>query len=73
MSGAGELKTLASLGIAKINAQATAGAGTDNGNLLGLTSTYETTDGATHAAADVWFVTDRVASSENANEAVSGR
>ena len=28
---------------------------------MGLVSTYQTTDGATHAAADVWFATDRVA------------
>lgn len=26
---------------------------------MGLTSSYETTDGATHAAADVWFVADK--------------
>ena len=31
----------------------------DNGNLIGLTSSYQTTDGASHAAADVWFVADR--------------
>jgi len=30
----------------------------DNGNIIGLTSSYQTTDGASHAAADVWFVTD---------------
>ncbi|OGB32562.1 MAG: hypothetical protein A3F78_11155 [Burkholderiales bacterium RIFCSPLOWO2_12_FULL_61_40] len=66
VSGDGEIKTLASLGITKISTQATVGTGTDNGNLVGLTSSYETSDGATHAAADVWFVTDRVASSENA-------
>jgi hypothetical protein len=27
--------------------------------LIGLTSTYQTTDGAMHAAADVWFVADK--------------
>jgi hypothetical protein len=54
-----EIKTLASLGIAKIDLNAAAGSGLDNGNLLGLTATYETTDGQTHAAADVWFVADR--------------
>jgi hypothetical protein len=56
----GELKSLSSLGITQIDLQATVGAGTDNGNVLGLTSTYQTTDGATHAAADVWFATDRL-------------
>jgi hypothetical protein len=59
VSHSGETQTLASLGIAKISVNATAGIATDNGNLLGLTSTYETTDGVTHAAADVWFASDR--------------
>jgi hypothetical protein len=58
VSQTSELKTLASLGISQIDLQATAGLATDNGNLVGLTSTYETTDGASHAAADVWFVAD---------------
>jgi hypothetical protein len=61
LTEAGELKTLASLNIASINAQAQAGTATDNGNLLGLTSTYQTTDGTSHAAADVWFVADKAA------------
>jgi hypothetical protein len=29
---------------------------------VGLVSSYETTDGQTHAAADVWFVADKAAS-----------
>jgi Ca2+-binding EF-hand superfamily protein len=59
VSGQGEMRTLASLGITSINAQAVVELSQDNGNLIGLTSSYETTDGATHAAADVWFVADR--------------
>ena len=59
---AGELKSLASLGIAGISTQATVDLSKNNGNLQGLVSTYETTDGATHTAADVWFVADRQAS-----------
>ena len=55
----GELKSLNSLSITKIDLQATTGVGIDNGNVLGLTSTYQTSDGATHAAADVWFATDK--------------
>jgi hypothetical protein len=51
----GELKSLASLNIASINTNAQVGSATDNGNILGLTSTYQTTDGASHDAADVWF------------------
>jgi hypothetical protein len=46
------------LGIASINAIADVELIKDNGNLIGLTSTYQTVDGATHEAADVWFVAD---------------
>ncbi len=52
---AGELKTLAQLGITSIDLHATAGTTVQNGNLLGLTSSYTMADGATHATADVWF------------------
>ena len=58
VSQGGELKSLSSLGIAKISLATTVGTATDNGNILGLTSTYETTDGVTHDAADVWFLAD---------------
>jgi hypothetical protein len=54
----GELKTLDSLHIASIAVVAVTGSERDNGNLLGLTSTYQTTDGQNHDAADVWFLTD---------------
>jgi hypothetical protein len=63
ISESGEVKTLASLGITKINTQATVDLSKDNGNLIGLTSSYETADGATHAAADVWFVADKTSAS----------
>jgi trimeric autotransporter adhesin len=63
---AGELKTLASLGIAKIDLNASVGSSTDNGNILGLTSTYETTDGQSHAAADVWFIADKTGTTNSA-------
>jgi hypothetical protein len=59
VSGDGELRTLSSLGIASINAQADVNLSKDNGNLVGLTSSYQTTDGTTHAAADVWFTANR--------------
>jgi hypothetical protein len=59
VSSAGELRTLDSLGIATINLNAAVGTNTDNGNILGLTSSYQTTDGTTHAAADVWFIADK--------------
>ena len=59
VSGAGEIQSLASLQISQISLQASAGSAMDNGNIVGLTSTYQTTDGVTHAAADVWFATGR--------------
>jgi hypothetical protein len=58
-SDIGETKFLADLQISKINLQTVNGTEMDNGNLVGLTSTYETTDGTSHAAADVWFVADK--------------
>jgi hypothetical protein len=56
---AGELKSLASLNVASISVNAQVGSATENGNLLGLTSTYQTIDGAIHGAADVWFLADK--------------
>jgi hypothetical protein len=58
VSNTGELRSLGDLGITKINLNASVSGALDHGNLVGLTSTYETSDGATHAAADVWFVAD---------------
>ena len=58
VSAPGELRTLESLGIVQLDLRAQAGLGIDNGNLLGLTSSYQTADGASHAAADVWFAVD---------------
>src|SRR5262249_15022019 len=55
---AGELKTLGQLGITELDLTATKGSATDNGNVLGLTSSYKTTDGKTHDMADVWFAKD---------------
>jgi hypothetical protein len=59
ISQAGEMKSLASLNITKIDLQTTASSAMDNGNLVGLTSSYQTSDGVNHAAADVWFVADK--------------
>ena len=58
-TGTGELKSLEQLNISSISAVADVNLSKDNGNLIGLTSSYQTTDGATHAAADVWFVADK--------------
>jgi len=51
----GELSTLADHGITALNLSAQASTATDNGNLLGLVSSYETADGAAHEMVDVWF------------------
>jgi hypothetical protein len=74
VNGEGELHSLSSLGIASINAQAQVDLSKDNGNLVGLTSTYQTTDGTTHAAADVWFTAKRtqsVAGTEAVDKAIA--
>jgi len=55
ITGNGELKSLASLGIIEIDLNAKAGTEIDNGNLLGLVSSYKTSDGVSHDMADVWF------------------
>jgi hypothetical protein len=55
VSGAGELKSLDALGITQISLTTSTGTAVDNGNVLGLVSSYQTSDGANHAAADVWF------------------
>jgi len=55
VSASGELRTLGELGITELSLSTSAGQGTDNGNILGLNSSYRTADGTEHAAADVWF------------------
>ncbi|HEY8036435.1 MAG TPA: hypothetical protein VIF37_12715, partial [Methylobacter sp.] len=40
-----------------LNAQKTANK--DNGNVIGLTSSYQTSNGVNHGMADVWFVADK--------------
>jgi len=55
-----ELKSLTDLGITKLNLDVKQAAGINNGNIIGLSSTYETADGASHAAADVWFAVSPV-------------
>jgi len=55
VTDAGELVSLADQGVVALNLSAQASTATDNGNLLGLVSSYETTDGGTHDLVDVWF------------------
>jgi len=55
----GEMQTLDSLNITKLNLAAETTTIKDNGNLIGLKSSYETADQASHDMADVWFVADK--------------
>jgi hypothetical protein len=64
-TGSSELKTLSDLGIAQLNLATNTARDSNQGNLIGLTSTYQTVDGSLHAAADVWFVVDE---SKGAND-----
>jgi hypothetical protein len=69
VSQADELKSLDQLGITKLNLDVKKDVTVNNGNVIGLTSTFETADGATHAAADVWFAVSPV---NNLSSNVSG-
>jgi len=55
ITDAGELHALAEYGITELSLNAQAGTVVDHGNVLGLTSSYTTADGAKHDMADVWF------------------
>ena len=55
---AGELKTLEELGVASLSLAAQKSELVDHGNLIGLISSYTTTDGKEHQMADVWFAKD---------------
>jgi hypothetical protein len=57
LTQAGELHSLASLGIVSMSLQAQIGTQVDNGNTLGLTSSWTGADGQQHAMADVFFAT----------------
>ena len=56
-----ELQSLAELGIASLDLQAQAGTHLDNGNTLGLVSSWTDTQGQVHELADVWFATQSLA------------
>jgi hypothetical protein len=59
-SDAGELRSLADLGITEIAVTAQVTTTQDNGNTIGLTSSYQTADGVSHLAGDVWFAAQDV-------------
>jgi len=55
VTDAGELRSLADLGITSIATQAKAVTVFDEGNFIGLTANYTRTDGTEGEVADVWF------------------
>ena len=63
---AGELRTLDSLGIVQLNLAATASPTMNNGNLVGMISSFVTSNGQTHEMADIWFQTSPVQSASSA-------
>jgi hypothetical protein len=54
-SATGSLESLSQLGITQLNLNAQASTQTNNGNLVGLVSSFQTTSGSTGTMADVWF------------------
>jgi len=67
----GEIKTLADLKISQLSLKTTTDISLNNGNILGLNGSYQTTDGATHAAADVWFQVDLGRNVSNLTQAMA--
>jgi hypothetical protein len=55
VSQAGELASLDSLGVAQLNLNAQPTDINQNGNWVGLVSSFQTVDGAAHDMVDVWF------------------
>jgi hypothetical protein len=72
VSQADELKTLASLGVASLKVGADKASELNNGNWVGLTSSYTSTDGTVHDMADVWFRTNRTANVSALTQAIAG-
>ena len=58
----GELHTLDSLGIVQLNLSYTSDPSMNNGNLVGMISSFVTSNGQTHEMADVWFQTSQIQS-----------
>ena len=55
--GSGKLESLSSLGIVSLNLNAQVSNTLDNGNVIGLASTFTMANGQTYALDDVWFHT----------------
>jgi hypothetical protein len=62
VTDAGELSNLMDMGIESLDLSGVRGPTAENGNIVGITSTYTTSDGGTHQMADVWFRTNALTS-----------
>ena len=71
-SQAPELHSLSSLGITQLDLTAQKSSLEDNGNMVGLVSSYTTADGEQHAMADVWFATSQTSAPPVVGGAVNG-
>ena len=60
----GQLETLDSLGIVQINLSYTSDPTMNNGNIVGMVSSFVTSNGQTHQMADVWFQTSPLQSTK---------
>jgi len=58
VTDAGELRGLADFGIVELNLERVTGTAKDNGNLIGLVSSYTKSDGSSNEMSDVWFAKD---------------
>jgi hypothetical protein len=71
VSQADELTSLKERGIASLALTAEKGTLNNNGNWVGLQSSYTGTDGSTHQLADVWFQTAQAAPAADLRSKVS--
>lgn len=60
----GEMMSLKDAGVESMNLMTKNDVSTDNGNIIGLESSFTTTSGETHNMADVWFATSEVSNSQ---------
>jgi len=69
---AGELRGLLEAGVIELDLTAALGNEVNNGNLLGLVSSYKGADGNSHAVADVWFTKAQAAEPPQLGDLLAG-
>jgi hypothetical protein len=70
ISQSDEVHSLSSLGITSISLQTVASSEVNQGNTIGLSSSYQTSDGVNHMAGDVWFAVESSDTNSNLNSTV---